>query len=75
MAQRDRLVRQALKERFVVTLKSGEAFDVLLLAVDDKTIRATNAFALGEGTRVAVDGELYLPREGIAYMQRPGSGA
>jgi hypothetical protein len=37
MARRDRLIRQALRERFVVTLRSGETFDGLLLDADDKT--------------------------------------
>lgn len=69
---RDRLMRQSLRDRFVVTLRSGESFDGLLLEVDDKTLRFADAFALDGPTRVRVDGELFLPRSEVAYLQKPG---
>lgn len=72
MARRDRLVRQALRERFVVTLHGGESFDGLLLDADDRTVHLTDAYALSDKSRLRVDGELYLPRDGVAYMQKPG---
>lgn len=72
MARRDRLVRQALRERFVVTLHTNETFDGLLLDADDKTIHLADAYLLDGNQRHKVDGELYLPRSGVAYMQKPG---
>ena len=72
MTRRDRLIRQVLRERFVVTLHSGESFDGLLLDADEKTIRLGNAGALDGRNRAVVDGELFLPRAQVAYMQRPG---
>lgn len=72
MARPDRLIRQALRERFVVTMHSKEAFDGLLLEADEKTVRLTDAYALDGATRVRVDGDLYLPRAEVSYMQRPG---
>ena len=71
MGRRDRLVRQALRERFVVTLAGGESFDGLLMDIDDQTIQLVDAFALDGKNRVSVDGTVYLPRPGIVYMQKP----
>lgn len=71
MARPDRLIRQALRERFVVTMRSKEAFEGLLLEADDKTVRLTDAYALSGTDRVSVDGDLYLPRAEVSYMQRP----
>lgn len=71
MNRRDSLVRQSLRERFIFTLRSSESFDGLLLDADDKTIRVGDAYALQGSSRIAVDGELYLPRAELAYMQKP----
>lgn len=71
MARRDRLIRQSLRERFIVTMASKATFDGLLLDVDDRTVRLTNSFALEGSSRIAVDGDLYLPRGEVAYMQKP----
>ena len=69
---RDRLLRRIVRERFIVTLKSGETFDGLLDEVDDRTVTFVAAGQLDPRSgRAAIDGRLYLPRDGIAYMQRP----
>lgn len=70
---RDRLLKQLLRERFVVTLVSGETFDGLLDRWDEATIELLDVAAVSETTRVHVDGRIYLPRINIAYMQRPGA--
>ena len=72
MARRDRLIRQVLRERFVVTLRGGESFDGLLLDMDEKTIRLGDTTALDGNNRALVDGELFVPRGEVVYMQRPG---
>jgi hypothetical protein len=69
--RRDRLLRDLLRERFVVTLKTGEAFDGLLDRWDESTLELVNVQAVSEATRVQVDGRIYLPRVQVAYMQRP----
>lgn len=69
--RRDRLLRDLLRERFVVTLKTGEAFDGLLDRWDESTLELVNVQAVSESTRVQVDGRIYLPRAQVAYMQRP----
>lgn len=72
--RRDRLLQRLVRERFVATLKTGETFDGLLDDCDDRTLVFVDPFAVSETTRVKVDGRLYLPRDQVAYMQRPDSG-
>jgi hypothetical protein len=55
----------------VITLKSGESFDGLLVDADPKTVRLLDAFALDGKDRLSVDGDLFLPRSEISYMQKP----
>ena len=71
--RRDRLMRDLLRERFLVTMETGETFDGLLERVDEATVELVDAFAVTERSRLAVDGRLYLPRARISYMQRPDS--
>lgn len=76
MLKRDRLVRQVLKERFVVTLRDGSSFDGLLLDADEKTFRFGDAQAIdARSARARVDGELFIPRAEVLYLQKPGGGA
>lgn len=75
MPRRDKLVRQALRERFIATLRSGATFDGLLLDADEKTYRFADAYAVDGRNRVSVDGELFLPRGEVLYLQRPGVSA
>lgn len=70
--RRDALVSRAVKDRFVATLRSGETFDGLLIAADSKTFRFADVWALDGKERVSVDGELYLPRSEVLYLQKPG---
>lgn len=71
MGGRDRLIRQTLRERFVVTMKSGATFEGLLLDADDRTVVLVESFALDENGRHRVDGSMYLARSDVDYMQRP----
>lgn len=72
MGNRDKLIRQSLRERFVITLKGGETFDGLLVDADEKTLRLVNVAAVGKTSRVSLDGELFIPRSDVAYLQKPG---
>lgn len=73
MLKRDKLVRRALRERFVATLRGGESFEGLLVDADEKTFRMVDAFALDGKTRAKVDGDLYIPRSEVLYLQKPGA--
>lgn len=70
MFNHDKIVRQALRERFVATLRSGETFDGLLVEVDDKTFRFTDAWTITPNQKAPVQGELFLPRSDVLYLQR-----
>ena len=72
MGSRDKLIRRSLRERFVVTLRDGDTFDGLLVEADEKTIRLGNAFAITKQSRISVDGELFIPRSEVKYLQKPG---
>jgi hypothetical protein len=69
---RDSIVRRSLRERFVFTIRSGESFDGLLIEADERTFRLADAWAIDGKNRVRVDGELFLPRAEVSYLQRPG---
>lgn len=69
---RDRLMRDALRSRFVVTLLDGQTFEGLLVEADERTLVLVQGAALGEkGVRQPVDGALYVERTRLAYLQRP----
>lgn len=68
---RDRLLKALLRERFLVTLTTGETFDGLLDRHDESTIELLNVHAVTAERRVPVDGRIYFPRGQVAYMQRP----
>lgn len=68
---RDRLLNDRLRERFVVTLLDGASFDGLLWDVDEHHLVLRDARTVSAQGSAAVDGELILPRDGVAYLQRP----
>lgn len=76
---RDRLMKRLLRERYVFTLASGENFEGLLIDADEKTVQIADVYALmpkpnGAVDRLQVDSyDMYLPRENVTYMQRPGA--
>lgn len=68
----DRIARDHLLCRYVVTLKSGEAFDGLLRDADGHTLELVQATSLATGRDpIPVDGSLYVARADVAYLQRP----
>lgn len=71
---RDRLLRERLCDRVVVTLKSGSAFSGILFKVDDRMVILRDSHALQaapDGGNVVVDGEVLLSRADFEFMQRP----
>ena len=68
------VLRKTVKERVIVTLKTGEGFEGLLFWVDGKTWEMVEAKALGAGERgadVPVNGTLLIPADNVAYCQKP----
>lgn len=68
----DRLLRRAIRSRYLVTLDSGEAFDGVLIDSDEWHIVLADAESVAaNGSRLKIDGHLWLPRPSITYMQQP----
>lgn len=56
----------------MVTLDDGQTFLGLLREVDDRVLTLVDVSTLApNGDRLAVDGELFVERIRINYMQRP----
>jgi small nuclear ribonucleoprotein (snRNP)-like protein len=67
-----RVLRSKVRRRVIVTLKSGDAFAGVLTSGDRQSIVLQQAEAAGrQGAHVAVDGELLLFVEDVAYLQFP----
>lgn len=72
--RRTSLITRVLRDRFVVTLITGEAFDGVLLEADDRHYVLVDAAQItANGDRVKVDGKLWLQAADVAYMQQPGA--
>lgn len=68
-----RVLRSRLRQRVLVTLKDGAAFDGVLFDQDDRAIVLRDSSAVGAGenrTNLPLDGEVILLLPDISYMQR-----
>jgi hypothetical protein len=71
-AKAQALIADRLAVRVIVTQVDGQSFAGMIADLDDGWLLLREAEQLGpQGSRVAVDGELLLPRDRIAYVQRP----
>lgn len=69
-----RLLRQRLRARVVVTMKSGQSFDGVLYEIDPQAWFLRDAAAIGageKGVNLPLDGEVVLLTSEIAFAQRP----
>ena len=72
MNRLDALLRRHIRTRYLVTLDNGEAFDGIAVEADERHLILADAHAVGpSGERTKVDGQLWLPRINIRYMQQP----
>lgn len=68
----DRLLKDMLRKRYLVTTVDGDVFDGLLLDADDEHLMLADAQAVAaNGDRMKIDGHLWLPRFNVTYMQQP----
>jgi hypothetical protein len=71
-ARTQRLIAERVAVKVVVTQTDGVSFTGLIADLDAGWLLLREAEQLGpQGSRVGVDGELLLPRERIAHIQRP----
>lgn len=72
MARADRLLRGQIKSRYLVTIDTGETFEGVLLDADSDHLVLADSDAISpNGDRLKVDGQLWLPRQNISYLQLP----
>ena len=72
--RRSRVITSRLRDRVVVTLKTGESFAGILFSHDDKALVLRETEALGAGerqTNLPLDGELLILLANVAYIQKP----
>ena len=70
---RSRVLSSRLRERVVVTTKTGQAFAGVLFSHDGKALVLREAQAVGAGehhTDLPLDGELIVLLPDVAYIQR-----
>ncbi len=70
MFGRDRLLRGQVKERFVVTFKNGGMVSGLLIDVDESVLHFADVKLVQTSGQIPADGQLYVERTNVAYMQR-----
>lgn len=71
---RSRVISSRLREKVIVTLKSGDTFSGVLFSHDDKALVLRESEALGAGENQAnlpLDGELIVLVPDVAFIQRP----
>lgn len=70
MARADRIVKQHLRTKFLITLKTGTTWSGLLVDADASTLQLIDAEVFdADGTSTKADGRVFLPRADLAYMQ------
>lgn len=68
----NKLVADRVAVRVIVTQVDGQSFAGVIADLDDGWLLLRETESLGpQGSRVAVDGELLLPRDRVAFIQRP----
>lgn len=71
-SSKDKLLKDRLKTRFVVTLTDGQAFSGLLVEVDERSLALRDVKTYDRDAALQpVDGELIIPRDHISYIQKP----
>ena len=66
----DRLIRQVVRRRFLVTMDSDEGFEGVLLEADEGHYVFDDASSVApSGERLRVDGKLWIPRGRVKYFQ------
>lgn len=71
MWRKDHLLDTIMRDRVLVTLKDGQTFHGLFDGADQNHLTLIDAEYLKADGVTKVDGRVFLPRDHVAYMQRP----
>jgi hypothetical protein len=70
MGRADRLLRSKIRTRYLVSTADGEAFAGVLVDHDEQHLVFADVEQVAlNADRLHVDGQLWLPRDRIKYMQ------
>lgn len=70
MFRKDKLLLLAERGRFLITSDTDEVFEGILLEWDDGHIVIVDVASISaKGDRLKVDGEIWIPRNRVKYMQ------
>lgn len=70
MFRPDRIVRRLLRVEFLVEMKTGQTWRGVLVEADEHTLSLLSASHITRDGAVPVDGQLFLPRADVAFIQR-----
>lgn len=71
MARADRILKSYRRDKFLITTKPGQTWSAVVMDVDDRTLSLLDVEVVApDGTRTKADGQIFLPRADVAYMQR-----
>jgi small nuclear ribonucleoprotein (snRNP)-like protein len=65
------LLDTIIRDRVVVTLKDGQSFRGLFNGADRNTLALLDAEYLKPDGPTKVDGEVFIPRDHVAFVQKP----
>lgn len=71
MWRKDHLLDTIMRDRVLVTLKDGQTFRGLFDGADANHLTLIDAEYLKTDGVTKVDGRVFLPRDHVAYLQRP----
>ncbi len=70
MLRPDRIVRNHLRTKFLITTHGGQTWRAVLMEADEHTLSLFDVESLApDGTATPADGQVLLPRGDVAYMQ------
>lgn len=70
MFRKDRLLLMAERGRFLVTTDTDEVFEGILIEWDEGHLVLVDVASISvKGDRLKVDGEIWVPRARVKYMQ------
>lgn len=71
MRRPDRVLRQHLRSRFLITTLSGQSWDGVVLDLDESSLVLVDVESVDtDGQRSTAAGQIIIRRADIAYMQR-----
>lgn len=67
----DRILKSYIRQSFLITTFSGQTWSAVVMDADERTLSLLDAELVStDGSRTKADGQVFLPRADVAYMQR-----